>query len=104
MFMYEILVPTMMTGKPVRTKHHKKWDEYVRKISGGLTILKPAKGQWLDNTDLLHEERVIPVKIACTDKQLRQILKFTIKHYKQLAVMAYKISEEVIILHKQDVA
>ena len=46
MKLYEILVPTKYgdNEKPIRTKHHKEWDKYVRKISGGLTILTPGKG------------------------------------------------------------
>jgi hypothetical protein len=96
--LYEILVPTMMNGHPVRTKHHKEWDKYVRGLSNGLTILKPAKGQWIDEvTDVLHEERMIPVRVGCTRLQLYKIVEFTLSHYNQIAVMAYKISDDVII-------
>lgn len=99
--MYEVLVPTIMNKKPVRTRHHKNWDKYVRNISKGLTILKPAKGQWLENeSNELYEERVIPVRVACTRQQLEQILEFTIGHYNQIAVMAYKISNEVIMKYR----
>lgn len=90
--MYEILVPCGFT-----LSHHKAWDEYVRNISGGLTILKTARGQWLDNNKKLHAEYVIPVRVACTREQIEQIIDFTLTHYKQKAVMAYKISDEVII-------
>lgn len=94
--LYEILVPTQFEDnkKPVRTKHHKKWDEFVRKISGGLTILKPAKGQWIFNNEL-YEDRVIPVRIACTELQIKEIAYFTKKHYRQISIMYYKISNEV---------
>lgn len=100
--LWEILVPTKMGDnlKPIRTKHHKNWDKFVREISGGLTILSPAKGQWLFNNSL-YEERVIPVKVACTRLQLDKILDFTIKHYRQKAVMAYRISNDVIILESK---
>jgi len=87
-----------MNGKPVRTKHHKEWDKYIRKLSGGLTILKPAKGQWIDpQSNILHEEQMIPVRIACTEKDIEKIREFTRKHYKQIAVMYYVISENVVI-------
>lgn len=98
--LWEILVPTIFgnNNKPVSTKHHKQWDKRVRDISDGLTILKPAKGQWVDkSTNKLYEERIIPVRIACTRPEIEKIINFTIKHYRQLAVMCYKISDEVII-------
>lgn len=98
MNLYEILVPTRYEGGTqnfVSTRHHKKWDEYVRKISGGLTIFRPARGQWVYGGKL-YEDRVIPVRVACTAEQLQIILKFTKKHYRQIKIMAYKISEEVI--------
>jgi len=96
--LWEILVPTKYgdTIKPIRTAHHKNWDKFVRKLTGGLTILSPAKGSWVFN-NTLFEERVIPVKISCTRKQLNSIVDFTLRHYRQKAVMAYKISNEVIL-------
>lgn len=103
MELYEILVPTMMNGLPVRTRHHKEWDKVVRNMTGGMTILKPAKGQWLDELsgNTLHEERVIPVRLACTYIQLHKVIEFTLKHYNQLAVMAYKVSDEVYIVRRE---
>ena len=95
--MWEVLVPTQYnSGRPVRTRHHKMWDQQVYKLSGGLTIFKPTSGKWMHD-GVLYEDRCIPVRIACTRTQLSKILKFTKFHYKQLAVMAYKISDEVII-------
>ena len=97
--LWEILVPTMFEDNknPVRLRHHKKWDDYVRAISNGLTIMKPAKGQWIYNGDI-YEDRVIPVRITCTEKQIIQIMKFTKKHYRQIDVMAYVVSEKVLFL------
>lgn len=97
--LWEILVPTMFEDNKnhVSTKHHKNWDSYVRSISGGLTILKPAKGQWVYNGELYHD-RVIPVRIACSEKEILQIAEFTKSHYRQLAVMVYLVSEKVIFV------
>lgn len=101
--LYEILVPTIMRGKPVRLRHHKEWDKFVRKITGGLTVLKPAKGQWINpETSELMCERVIPVRIACTREQLDKIIEFTITHYDQIAVMAYLVSTEVVIKRREE--
>lgn len=104
-FLWEIMVPTTMNNppNPCRIGHHREWDKRVRKISGGLTILEPAKGQWIDGETMeLYEERVIPVRIACTEEEIRQIIDITIKHYRQEAVMAYLVSNKVIIKRKED--
>lgn len=102
MQLWEILVPCVMLGKLVTVRHHKRWDEYVRRISGGLTILTPGKGQWTNKeTGILHEERVIPVRIACDENQINDIIGFTLKHYKQFAVMAYLVSEKVLIVNEK---
>ncbi|RDJ35137.1 MAG: hypothetical protein DWQ19_09895 [Crenarchaeota archaeon] len=103
MELWEILVPTLMgdTQKPIKTKHHRNWDQFVRKLSGGLTILHPAKGQWLrPESNELVEERMIPVRIACTEKDIQKIIKFTLQHYRQEVVMAYQISAKVLMVEK----
>ncbi len=103
MKLWEILVPTIRNGKPVRTKHHKEWDKWVQRISGGLTIFKPTKGKWIsNNSGVNHEERMIPVRIACEEKDIHKIIEFTIRHYEQEAVMAYLLSEQVVIKYAFD--
>ena len=102
MELWEILVPAVMGEKSVKTKHHKSWDRYVRKLSGGLTVLHTAKGQWLrPESEELVEERMIPVRVACTEKDMKKIAQFTLKHYKQDSVMAYQISNKVLAVEKK---
>lgn len=98
--MWEILVPTekrLEPGKFYTTRYHRVRDMKVREITGGLTILTPAKGQWVSPTGELFVERLIPVRIAATREQIEQVIDLTIKYYDQLAVMCYKISDEVIV-------
>ena len=100
MNIYEILVPTIFNdGKPIRTRFHKVWDEKVRKITGGLTIVAPVKGQWVCPEGQLYEERMIPVRIACTEEQMERIADMTAEYYKQKAIMFYLISNQVKIKH-----
>jgi len=102
--LWEILVPAESNeGIEYRIEHHHAWDDQVRAISGGLTILKTAKGQWLDETGRLYKDTVIPVRVACTEPQIDEIIGLTIAHYKQKAVMAYLISERVKIVSKEDI-
>lgn len=95
---YEILVPTVSNeGKPFRTRYHKVWDEKVRRITGGLTIIQPIKGQWISSEGELFKERMIPVRIACSQEQIDKIADITAEYYNQKAIMYYLISEEVTI-------
>lgn len=101
--LWEILVPTTFNcGKPIRTRQHKEWDRRVRKISKGLTVLKPVKGQWVNPKGKLFHERMIPVRILATWAQMRQIVNMTIDFYQQEAVLAYKISSDIILIHKEE--
>lgn len=97
-FMWEILVPTVrMDGTGFyKTRYHRVWDEKVRAITGGLTIMPPAKGQWVsEDDDELFVERMIPVRVAATEAQLEAITDMTLEYYDQRTVLAYKISDDV---------
>jgi hypothetical protein len=98
--LFEILVPTIYgdTLKPIRTRHHKNWDAFVRKVSSGLTLMTPAKGQWVFENNLF-EERVIPVRIFCNDEDMEKIVEFSFSHYRQKAIMYYVISTECKIVY-----
>lgn len=100
---WEILVPTQSNeGTPYRVRYHRVWDAKVRAITHGLTIYLPAKGQWLAPDGVLHIERMIPVGILCTRKQIEDIIDMTMKYYNQKAVLAYKVSSEYILKHKDE--
>lgn len=98
--MWEILVPTVVPNtngkKFFRTRYHRVWDKKVREITGGLTIMSPAKGQWVSPNNFLFTERMIPVRIMCDRDSIEDIIKMTMEYYKQEAVLCYKISDEVI--------
>lgn len=96
--LWEILVPRKFNDdREVPLAHHQAWDDRVRKITGGLTILRPAKGIWESPVGTVFKEEMIPVRIACSREQIDQIIDLTLDHYDQLAVMAYRVSNEVII-------
>jgi len=98
--LWELLVPTITPeGKPIRTRFHRVWDAKVREIANGLTILQPAKGQWVCPDGELFIERMIPVRIACTDAQIQKIADMTAAYYRQKAVMFYEISSNVVVKH-----
>lgn len=97
MYLWEIMVPTVRNdGAPIRTRQHREWDRRVRAVAGGLTVLKPARGQWV-HQGKLYAERMIPVRIACTREEIERIIDITLDFYQQIEVMAYRVSDEVII-------
>jgi hypothetical protein len=103
--MWEILVPTERraeSGKFYTTRFHRVWDGKVRTITGGLTVMAPAKGQWVNPmTGDLFRERMIPVRIMATRDEIEKIIDMTLKYYNQLAVLCYKISDEVILKFRE---
>ena len=101
MKLWEILVPASGNAEKFTYEHHLEWDAFVMDISGGLTVLKAGKGQWISPDDTLFKDRVIPCRIACTKEEIDRIIDFTINHYNQEAVMCYCISNEVIIKYRE---
>jgi len=98
--LWEILVPTMRRdGSPIRTRFHRVWDGKIEAICGGLTITPPGKGTWLHEGKSVRE-RMIPVKIMCTREQMEEIVDLTLEYYDQIAVMAYRVSDEIILKHR----
>ena len=95
--LWQILIPTSMDGGEIPLDHHAMWDAQVCILAGGLTILKGVKGKWNSPEDNTVHEGMIPVLVCCTPEQLDAILDFTLTHYKQQEVLAFKISDEVRI-------
>jgi hypothetical protein len=111
--LWEILVPTKMHplgadgnvdyDKPsvfIHAPYHRKWDEYVMGITGlrGITIMRPADGKWEAPDGKFFEEKMIPVRFVCKDELVvKNIIDFTVEHYRQQSVMAYLISDRIRI-------
>lgn len=98
--LWEILVPTVSNdGRPFSRRHHRQWDEHVKEIAGGMTLVSPVRGSWVD-PESGHDftERMIPVRIMCSREQIIEICKETARFYDQLAVMAYLVSEKTVLV------
>ena len=100
--LWEVLVPTVRNdGRPFRLRYHRVWDAKVRAISGGLTIMPVAKGQWVHGNELF-KERMIPVRIIATRAEIEAIVDMTIKYYEQIAVLAYRVSDDVLLKYREE--
>jgi hypothetical protein len=95
--LYEILVPCRVKRRGVPFSHHKEWDAKVQAIAGGLTVYKAGIGYWISPKGKTVRERMIPVRIACTEAQINAICDLTAQHYKQESVMVYLLSEKCFI-------
>ena len=60
-------------------------------------MLRSATGQWV-HLGKLHQENVIPVRLVATREQMEEVAKFTVCHYRQKVIMAYKISDDVMFM------
>jgi len=61
--LWELLVPRYSNGgKEYPVKYHQEWDEKVRVIAGGITILKTARGHWINSEGKVFIEEMIPVR------------------------------------------
>lgn len=97
--LWEILVPQANNdGEFIAIPEHNIWDSKVRKITGGLTIHRSAKGEWVSPEGELVVERMIPVRIACTEEQMHTIAQMTKEFYQQAKVMYYRVSDKVFIV------
>ncbi|MBU2612510.1 MAG: hypothetical protein KKB62_02200 [Nanoarchaeota archaeon] len=100
--LWEILVPKFSNkGYKFLIEFHKRWDKKVGVISGGLTILRTAKGHWINPDKKLFSEEMIPVRIYCNEKEIEKIMKFTLDYYNQEEVFCYLISNKVKRLSKK---
>lgn len=93
--LWEILVPQCTReGVRIDVEYHRQWDEFVRHRAGGLTLLKTTTGQWVSDEGVVRE-RMIPVRIVCSEVEIEEIIAHTLAHYDQDAVLAYRLSDQV---------
>lgn len=95
MYLYEILIPkTFQDGTKISLVYHQAWDEFVMSFSGGVTIFRPVVGKWMHDGKMYSEE-MIPVRFICRESDLKEILDFTLRHYAQICIMVYRLSDKV---------
>ena len=98
--MWEVLVPVSdNSGRPHARLFHRAWDAEVEKIAGpNSTLMAPAKGRWEG-----IEEGMIPVRIICTAEQIARVVDLTLAHYDQIEVLAYRVSDKILMGRKEGV-
>jgi len=96
--LWEILVPRAdNSGKRFATRKHNVWDARVRAVAGGLTKMPVVSGQWVGDDGKVYAEKMMPVRIIASGREIRDLADFTAEHYSQLAVMYAEVSANVKI-------
>jgi hypothetical protein len=96
--LWEILIPVRSNeGKPFSDKYYNNvFYALLIDVAKGYTKLAPVDGAW-ETDGQLYKEKMIPVRVLCTKKEIEGIAAFVVIHYNQLAVMYYKVSNECYI-------
>lgn len=96
--LWEVLIPLASNaGEKYEESYHRVWRDYVLPRSGGLTIFPEVQGEWYNAQGKLFREAMQPVRFLSSREDLEKVIDFTLGHYQQEAVMAYKVSDEVIL-------
>ena len=95
--MWCVLVPLNNNdGEVFPIEKHHEWDKFIADNCGGLTLLPSLVGKFGVDKDII-EDKVKPVMVACTRAQIIGVLDYTRRFYDQKGVLAYKISDDVLI-------
>jgi len=99
---WRIFVPRFSNqGLEYQIDYHREWDKRVRDIAGGVTILRTARGQWVNPEGAVFAEEMIPVEIYCDEPSIDSIIQLTMDYYDQEAIFAYKASFDVKLVHRK---
>lgn len=96
--LWNIFVPVSAnSGKRFSTRFHQEWDNKIIAHTGGLTFFPVVNGVYCRNEGGLQREDLIQVQVACEKRIIPTLIKLTKEHYRQQSVMAYRVSDRVII-------
>lgn len=73
MNLYEILIPVANNdGKEFPEKYRQAFIDFIGILVGGVTVYPVVDGQWYEGENR-YAEKMIPVRINCTDKEIDAI-------------------------------
>jgi len=94
--LWEILIPindnVLHYVTEASHRRIREWQEKVAATTGGLTILKSRIGEYVSTHHALIKEPMLPILIACTEKDILSIADFTASFFHQDAIMFYQVS------------
>lgn len=96
--LWEILIPVADNDGDIFPRGYtKKWEKKVLDMAGGYSALNPWNGAW-KNGDKIYRERMTPYRIRCDEDTIAELANLAGKHFGQLAMMYYEISNDCRIM------
>lgn len=96
--LWEILIPTANNDGSIFNRIvHEAWEDFAVKLTGGLSQLTPIKGVWTDKGKTYREE-MLPYRVRCDEETIERLVRFAGRHYEQLAMMFYAVSNDCRIV------
>ncbi len=93
--LWAVLVPVQdKHGVMFPQRHHDWFFKKVRRISGGITRNPMAQGEW-KHKRRLYSEPVVSLMFLATDEEADKVAATGRKHYRQIEVIYYVVSNHV---------
>mgnify|MGYP003395241913 CR=1 FL=1 len=100
--LYEILIPVADNdGKTFSNAHVTKFWDLIIATANGLTVMPNVKGFWVDGGRTFTDENT-PLRVVATKDEIRFIAHQAKSHFNQLAILYYKISDDVVFKTGED--
>ncbi len=71
--------------------HHGTFIRKVLTVAGGYSWLPEIDGAWVNSHCEVVKEKMIPIRVACTDENIKEIASFAKQHYEQEAIFVLEI-------------
>jgi len=102
--LWEIMIPKNIDKHTIfHVSCHREWSNYVENITNGMVFFSSLDRRWISPKETSpYFDNKIPVRIFCNKEQIKKIISFTMKHYDQNHVIAYKLSDSIILDHNEE--
>jgi len=99
--LWEIMIPKNIDKHTIfHVSSHRQWNKYVEELTGGMVFFSNLDRRWISSTKTSpYFDNKIPVRIFCSKEQMDKIIDFTMQHYDQKHVIAYELSNNIILKH-----
>jgi hypothetical protein len=97
--LWNILIPCAdNSGRKFPLFVRRMWNEQVRRMTDGMSIMQAITGEWRNpENGRIVREKMIPVSLLMTQREIAELAQFTRTLFKQNCVMYYRVSSEVFM-------
>lgn len=76
-------------------EYHDRFLAKVLTVANGYTALPIVEGAWINGSGKTFIEKMIPVRIFCTDENITEIASFAKRHYDQEAIFVVELGTAI---------